>query len=188
LLCCAAAPLAGCDQLREVEAARDLARCPLPCPDSCPASCLPSGYCTEVTLTAGELGLSPLSAGQSWSVRAAGFPPGAWVEYQLHWGLDIVERAGKVPFYPWIAVEETHYTAHGSLNIQAAYDSFPVWQTSPSFSTPANPEGTARLDLRLSNCAGPVDGDRTTCSVDPASTLTFKLTNSAPWLEAPPCP
>lgn len=172
--------LLACEPLDDPTAAPSVARCARPCAAACPSACLPSGYCAAVSRTAGELGLSPIAQGRSWEVAAGGFPPGAQVAYALNLGFDLAERAGRTPYREQIGI---WIGSEFAFQIAGTRSAFPIWSEYQS-SASADAGGALGLVLQLGSCAGV---DPSTCSIDPASTLSFTLVNPAPWLEAPPC-
>lgn len=180
------APIAGlaallaCGPLAVPPSSEQIARCPRACPASCAGSCLPSGYCSQLSTTAGALGLSPAAEGDLWRIELPGFPPGADVSYALHFGFDVAARAGRIPASPRISVSLGGSTV---FLLEDQYRSFPVWGDDESHAAAAL-DGTLRLPLQLAQC---LMEHPSTCSIDPSSTVTATLSSTGPWLQAPPC-
>jgi hypothetical protein len=170
----------SCAPLEDPSDAKSVKRCPVPCPAQCGADCLPSGYCSRIVVTAGDLNLAPLAAGQWWPVDVAGMPPDAQFSYALHAGLDIVERAGRSPMSMFIAV--------GPISFRDEFKSFPLWGDVDTIAGSVGSDGVARLQFAAAACD--LFEPLTTpghCSIDPASTFTLTLLATHPFLEAPPC-
>jgi hypothetical protein len=161
-------------------------RCPKPCPAECVQSCLPGGYCSSVTRTASEMGITPIAEGSSWILAASGFPPGEDVAYAIRGGFDVVERADRAPSSVYVKVNGD---SEGEFLFWASYSSFPLWNEYRSHDV-AGQDGAVHLTLKLIKCeligVNGVD-ILSTCFIDGTSTFTATLVSTSRWLEAPPC-
>ena len=172
----ALALLCACTPLRDPTGSQ----CPRSCDRTCNGQCLPSGFCAGSTVTAGALGLAPLPAAGSWQLAFSGFPPGADIAFSVHGGFDIAAREGRSPAMVHIGVDINGGAAFVFLD---TYASFPLWGDYQGAAR-ADGQGVLRLQLDMVTCYVNVDS---TCSIDPASTFTATLADTAQWLQAPPC-
>jgi hypothetical protein len=179
----ASALAVSCQPLADPSEGTSIKRCPVPCPERCARDCLPSGFCSEVLVTAGEARLQPVEPGGNWFARAPGLPPNAATTFSIHAGLDVVERSGQVPAWENVSM----VAGDSAIHFRGAYDSFPLWGDLGGLAT-SGPDGIIDLRVSSDSCEleQPSEKPRT-CSIDPASTFRFTLVVTRPWLEAPPC-
>lgn len=166
--------LLACGPVRDPGAAQ-AASCPKACATDC--TCLPSGFCSDATRTASQLGLGPIVSGARWRIELPGFPAAAEVTFALHAGL-LYQGTDEGRVYVKVQVADA-----GNLGGWAARGEPPAWQDF-EFTGRAGADGVARVDLAMLSC-GATAGS--TCAVAPASSFAARLVDTAPFLQAPPC-
>jgi hypothetical protein len=163
----------------------EVKRCPKPCPAACAQACLPTGYCESATRTIAAMALAPIPVGKSWTLAVSGFPPGTDVDYVIHAGFDLIERAGRSPLNAFVAINGDSVP---EFRFGGVHDSFPLWSEYESHQR-SDADGTLRLPLELLNCefADEIKIYPANCFIDDSSTLTATLVSNSAWSEAPPC-
>jgi hypothetical protein len=172
----------GCEPIVEPVVRTESARCPRACPAECPQECLPSGYCSDYTRTAGQLGFGPLAQGGSWKASLGGFPPAAVVTVSIHAGFDATARQGQAPFGFGLNVVANGQWAFAYNDNYSSFPLFSDWAAPAS----AGSDGAVPLELDLSTCRTGT-GVPTECTIAPDSTVRARLLNGGSYLEAPLC-